>query len=417
VEELERLSGAESIGDSSSDGGTMVMIDADPVIEFDMSPSVDMSPSIDMSPPADLDVSPDMPLYVDADIMIPVDMSIEIDMEVPPEPVQCGISITVAGPEFGSFHHQYTLLMISGSVDRQGTPIVDATIMMFDRLGNEVASVQSAADGSFIIDTSAIQNLSGLKEPYIQATVNDQPCLETFNLSFYMCSQQIYEDFTVLPPAWTLFRDASWNAGGWLEMTGIDMGKAGAAYNNSESIVSGRASIEFTLTTGGGINDGADGFAFTIVELNDPNSFINLINAANTGGGLGYGVGGSAAEPDYMLDGEALTVEIDTYHNRTSEGNRHDEPTSENHIAITRNGDPGDHIAWFAVPNIEDLLPHIVRVDFQSDSMQVFFDGDLIINQEISFMFKGGYMFFSGSTGWATNFHRFDNLKILHGCQ
>ncbi len=31
--------------------------------------------------------------------------------------------------------------------------------------------------------------------------------------------------------------------------------------------------------------------------------------------------------------------------------------------------------------------------------------------------FRGGRIFISGSTGWATNFHRLDDLVVLHGCQ
>ena len=96
---------------------------------------------------------------------------------------------------------------------------------------------------------------------------------------------------------------------------------------------------------------------------------------------------------------------------------RHVDPTPLNHIAITRNGDPGDHVAWFPVPNIEDLMPHTVRVDMLDGMMRVSFDGMQVIEQEIIFRFKGGYIFFSGSTGYATNYHRFDHLKILHNCQ
>ena len=200
-------------------------------------------------------------------------------------------------------------------------------------------------------------------------------------------------------------------------MTGIATNQVGAVYNDSESIQSGLASIEFTLMTGGGIGGGADGFAFTIVELDDPSTFSTLINAANRGGGLGYAVGGGHAEADYTLDGEALTVEIDTWFNDANRGARHSDPTPQNHLAITRNGDPGDHIAWYEVPDIENLQPHTVRVDFVDESMRITYDGEVVIEQDITFTFKGGYMFFSGSTGAASNFHRFDEVQILHGCQ
>jgi hypothetical protein len=31
--------------------------------------------------------------------------------------------------------------------------------------------------------------------------------------------------------------------------------------------------------------------------------------------------------------------------------------------------------------------------------------------------FRGGYIFFSGSTGYYTNYHRFDDLNVVHTCQ
>lgn len=59
-------------------------------------------------------------------------------------------------------------------------------------------------------------------------------------------------------------------------MTGIQLNRSGAVYNNSESIQSGLTSIEFTIMTGGGSGGGADGFAFTIMELDDLSTFFKL---------------------------------------------------------------------------------------------------------------------------------------------
>ena len=127
--------------------------------------------------------------------------------------------------------------------------------------------------------------------------------------------------------------------------------------------------------------------------------------------------GGAYADADFVLTGNALTVEIDTWHNRQNNTERHTDPTNVNHIAITQNADAGDLLAWFEVPDVEDLQPHIVRVDLTGDLMRITYDGSIVIEQPVTFSFKGGYMFFSGSTGWATNYHRFDDLQILHDCQ
>jgi hypothetical protein len=41
----------------------------------------------------------------------------------------------------------------------------------------------------------------------------------------------------------------------------------------------------------------------------------------------------------------------------------------------------------------------------------------VIIQRNIpGFSFDGGYIGVSGSTGWASNYHRFDDLRILDRC-
>ena len=93
--------------------------------------------------------------------------------------------------------------------------------------------------------------------------VDEQDCLETKYLQFCVCSERLYDDFSVLADTWTLAKDATWNQQGWLEMTCIATNQVGAVFNDSESIQTGLASIEFTLMTCGGIGGGADGFALT----------------------------------------------------------------------------------------------------------------------------------------------------------
>jgi hypothetical protein len=210
-----------------------------------------------------------------------------------------------------------------------------------------------------------------------------------------------------------LHGDAYWDAGGWLEMTGIDKGQKGQVSNSLDSISDGVVSIRFTLKTGGGINGGADGFAFTIIDVSNPSDLDSLMNDANPGGGLGYGLGGSHGS----WVGDAVTVEIDTYKNEISQGHPHDEPTPQNHIAITKNADAGAHLAWYDVPNVEDFQPHSIRVDIYSGTLRVWYDGAEVINEAVTIGFKGGHMFFSGSTGWSTNYHIFDDLDIYHQCQ
>jgi hypothetical protein len=237
----------------------------------------------------------------------------------------------------------------------------------------------------------------------------------------YRCLQTFNESFNTEPENWNILGDATWDARGWLEMTGLESpprsGRKGAVYNNVDAISSGLASIEFVMATGGGINGGADGFALTIIDIADSTELDNLIDHASAGGGLGYAVAPQFGRDDFEWVGDAVTVEIDTWYNEWFDrGANLLDPTRQNHIALTRNVNPGDHIVWHAVPNVEDLMPHTVRIDLLGNSIRITYDGTVVIEEPVQFAFKGGYMFFSGSTGWATNFHRFDALDILSNC-
>ncbi len=76
------------------------------------------------------------------------------------------------------------------------------------------------------------------------------------------------------------------------------------------------------------------------------------------------------------------------------------------------------YIATFEVPDIEDDSWHDLRVDVSGVTIRVWMDGELKIEQTVPDQdFRGGYIFFSGSTGYYTNYHRFDGLYILHDCK
>jgi hypothetical protein len=58
-----------------------------------------------------------------------------------------------------------------------------------------------------------------------------------------------------------------------------------------------------------------------------------------------------------------------------------------------------------------------IRVNISSSYVTVELNGEIITEGDISgFLFEGGYLGISGSTGWASNYHRFDNLW-LESCE
>jgi hypothetical protein len=231
-----------------------------------------------------------------------------------------------------------------------------------------------------------------------------------------ICSWQSPETFDtdIAGSGWQLYGDASWDVGGWLEMTGTDRDQQGAVFNLVDTVMPGDVSISFLIRTGPNVGEGADGFAMSVFDVATVAELEDLVLGAANGGGLGYGVSGDYGAA--VVD--AFHVEIDTWHN-VYNGNTefHTDPTEQNHIAVTLNGDPGDHVLWAAVPDIEDMAWHEVTIDVVEDHVTVTLDGVVVLEGTVpGLWFSGGFIGFSGSTGYYTNYHSFDQLQILQEC-
>ena len=244
----------------------------------------------------------------------------------------------------------------------------------------------------------------------IFATLKDESgqCEETTQQDIMICKQVV--EGIESSDGWTFIGDASPSKLDWVDLTLNAQASQGAVFNPDLHIPNGSASIRFTVQTGNGIHNGADGLALTIIDVEDPSTLEELIASAPPGGGLGYGIGG----PNGSWEGEALTIEIDTWPN-LEEYEDYD-PTEQSHIAITRNADPSNHVLWSPVPEVEDYAPHDIQIEITEESLRILFDGEELAHQKMPDDFTGGYIFLSGSTGWATNHHRVSDLEILHDC-
>jgi hypothetical protein len=216
-------------------------------------------------------------------------------------------------------------------------------------------------------------------------------------------------DAGLIDPQWQTFGDAYFDNEGWLEMTGNEQGRQGAIFNTGEKVNPGDIEVSFKIWTGGGINSGADGFAMSVINVATAWDLEQVIQNANSGGCLGYGVSG----PCGPMQLDAFHIEFDTWENT---GDPNQDPTTLNHIAVTLNGDPSNHHLWES-QFMEDSQWHDILVKIDGQNVMVFFDGNLVIQGDLpAFQFHGGYLGFSGTTGWATNFHRFDDLWVKQSC-
>jgi hypothetical protein len=217
-------------------------------------------------------------------------------------------------------------------------------------------------------------------------------------------------DQTLDPLVWKTYGSARWESLGYLELTGNAQGQKGAIFNIADKVSPGDVSISVRLWTGGGTGTGADGFAMSIVGVNSVDELNTLMEAAKPGGGMGYAYG----EGYSTYRAPALHVEFDTWENRIiPNGDLFDDPTSEDHVAVTLDGNPGAHYLWGAVPDLEEQRWHQVVLHIRSEHLKVTLDEHTVLEGDIpGFRFKGGFIGFTGSTGYYTNYHKIDDLQI-----
>ena len=251
----------------------------------------------------------------------------------------------------------------------------------------------SRATGSPASDGSVPPAISTLQPGWHTVTLivtNPGLCCATHSISVGICTLGTPETFdtNIEGSGWRVYGDAFWHYAGYPELTDNLQGKKGAVFNIMDLVPPGNVSISFDISTGPNMGTGADGFAMSVFNAASVEELEAIIDDALPGGGLAYGVSG-----DYgPYEVEAFHVEIDTWHNvDNGDTQLHTDPTPENHIAVTMNCDPEEHLLWTEVPNIEDLRWHTVTVNVIGITVIVTLDGVEIINGDVvGLEYKGG---------------------------
>ncbi len=366
----------------------------------------------DIEPDAGPDSKPDVGSDAVVDPNAGSDASSDIESDVPTS--SCTATVKVTDPIDRDFHLSSHPLVVKATVIEPST--ADLSVYSVDWLDEDGAILANSAVESDGSTTATLVDLaSGERTLHPVARDAGGRCPWPGAFVVTVCRLEVSEDFdTSLPAAWSIYGDAFWDNNGWLEMTDAAPGRRGAIYNSEEYVRPGTVSVRFDIQTGGGSGSGADGFAVSIVEAYEVAELEALLPVMADGGGLGYGAGG-----DYgSYDGEAFTVEIDTWYNhRNGHNEPHTDPTESDHLEFTAGLDPGNSLAWVDVGEVEDMEWHKVRVDIIAPRLRVWYDDVLHIDQDVSGLrFRGGFIMFTGSTGYHTNYHRFDQLRLIHAC-
>ena len=272
-----------------------------------------------------------------------------------------------------------------------------------------VGIVTPGATGRFEL---SLAGLTGGRHTLTVRAVDASSTEQTATVAIAVCPTIPALDFNadLTSSDWLIVGDASREPAGWLELTGLAGGQQGAIFYLGSTLSRGDTEISLRVSTGqcplpgpcDSPADGADGFAMSIIGLTGVAELANLLAAARPGEGLGY-----AVTPTVV---DAFHIEFDTYHNAI-------DPTLGNHVAITLNGDPTNHILWTETPTLENNAWHDIVLRIEGIHVTVLMDGVTVIDADAPGLdFKGGYIGFTGSTGGSTNYHRIDDLQIVQAC-
>ena len=242
----------------------------------------------------------------------------------------------------------------------------------------------------------------------------------TASVLFGICPDDTILDFTadLDPTQWLVRGDTTRDSGGWLELTGLAQSRAGSIYYLGDTLAEGDVEINLRISTGAcnppgpcsSFAEGADGFAMNIWSVASVPELEGILDVAANGGGLGYGVSGLYG--DRVVD--SFHIEFDTYYNRND---IHTDPTSVPHIGIMQNGDPENHLIYRETPDLENNQWHDITLAVVGSHVNVMYDGAMVIDADVpGLSFKGGFLGFSGSTGYYYNYHRIDDLQIVQSC-
>ena len=382
------------------------------------------------------------------------------------------INIQFTAPTDRSTAYRWDTITITGAVTTTDGNTEGLTVSL-------ASSLDGPLDVTFDATTGTVNGSISLSEGnhLLKLLVERGEESDVDGVNMTICDYEMNEDFTDAPDPtnWRIFGDAMHVSEGYIEMTNNQQNKYGKIYNIAQRVNPGALETSFKVYTGPNDANGADGFTMTIV---DAPSFTELEKILNCSGGMGnafsINMAGCTMTAEELAIINTFTIEFDTFPNGWLCGhgqNAPTDPTCEDHVSINLNGSGmpyfwlpagwGDYepctgpannecraalecidgmceptLPWFdreflgygppsedaprfwaAMDNIEDSQWHDVEVSLQDGSARVTFDGEEIINAQVpAFVFKGGYLGFTGGSGAATNYHRFDDLKVEGTC-
>lgn len=264
-----------------------------------------------------------------------------------------------------------------------------------------ISSAPAAADGSASARWEAADRQPGTHTLTLTAT---DSCGNTAQDSLSLCQDEGYTVDELDIASWHVEGVATWSeADAWLELTPNVGDSVGSAFAIDESVPGDAVSIAFRFYIGDG--SGADGLSLTMLDSGRMTGFLG-----GTGCGIGYG-GNADCTAGPALPG--WSIEVDTYFNGGQD------PSEEDHVMFTFDGNVASPVAWAPLPEMEDTGWHLMEVEVGGGRVQVWIDGVEYIDVTVSgFSPFPGYVGFTAGTGGLTNRHLIDSLEVTaHTCE
>ena len=256
------------------------------------------------------------------------------------------------------------------------------------------SSGEARADGTVVTEWDEFHSLGYHR---IQAMVVDS-CGNSAEDKVNVCQPTQYDVDALDISTWQFEGQATWDiTNDWLQLTNTEHYVIGSAFSTGQEVPGGQVEIEFLFYIGDG--NGADGLSLTALDVDRMTTFLG-------GDGCGLGYGGDA----FCTPGPALpgwSIEVDTYYNSGTD------PTPNDHIMFTFDGDVDNPQVWAELPEMEDTGWHTMRVLIREPYVLVEIDGVPYIDQDIvGFYGFDAYVGFTAGTGDFTNNHLIDSLVV-----
>ncbi|MFT5583860.1 MAG: hypothetical protein ACI9VR_001444 [Cognaticolwellia sp.] len=301
-------------------------------------------------------------------------------------------TLGVVGPKDGQILDIGELLTLSSQTFDAETPAQDLQVTWSSDLDGDL--------GQAVVDSSGLGELdwnsrgSGAHQLTVQV---QDACGHEERLSFGVCQQAGFESETLDLSTWHFEGAANWDSSNsWVELTPATGNAVGSAFQTVPTR-GNNVTLSFQFYMGGG--SGADGFAVTALDTDRMTDFL-----ASAGGCLGYG--GDPTCPNAKTGLPGWSIEVDTYLNAA-------DPTGEDHVAMSFDGDVNNPVVWSALPEMENTGWHAMEITVVAPRVSVTIDGTVYIDQEISGITDfPAYVGFSAATGGLTNQHLIDALTV-----